>query len=413
MRSIELFAGCGGLGFGTAEAGFEHVLVIENDSHACATLRFNKKRGVEHFKDWGVEEKDVRKIDFSAMAGTIDLVSGGPPCQPFSIGGKHKGPTDKRNMWPESIRAVRELKPKAFIFENVRGLLRPAFSDYLDFLRLQLAYPSISGGDHWRVELKKLRKFAAKNLLPEYRVVIQGINAADYGAPQKRHRAIVLGIQSDIAGEVIFPKPTHSHDALVWSQRVTGDYWKYHGVPLGRRPGMTASDRQVLKRLKGREGAPRELPWVTVRDVISGLPKPSKKEEIFNHLLHPGARSYAGHTGSVLDEPAKALKAGAHGVPGGENALVLRGSTVRYFTIREMARLHGLPDDFGIEESWMSSIKQLGNAVPVQVGRAFGEAVSAQIKNADRKRRYGDSKKTPNQPVNFMRAIQTRHVAAI
>ncbi|MBU6321310.1 MAG: DNA (cytosine-5-)-methyltransferase [Patescibacteria group bacterium] len=409
MRSIELFAGCGGLGFGIAEAGFEHVLVVENDARACATLRFNAERGVNHFRDWRVEQVDVRDVDFSRMAGTIDLVSGGPPCQPFSIGGKHKGPTDQRNMWPEAIRAVRESRPKAFVFENVRGLLRPAFSDYLDFIRLQLSYPSVINDGNWRIGLEKLGKLAEKGEPPEYHVVIQGINAADYGVPQKRHRAIVMGVRSDIATHVVFPRPTHSREALVWSQRITGEYWRRHGVPENGRPRMTASDRQLLKKLKQRGIAPAELPWVTVRDVISNLPKPSKKETVLNHLLHPGARSYAGHTGSVLDGPAKALKAGAHGVPGGENSLVIRSGKVRYFTVREMARLHGLPDEFGTDESWVSSIKQLGNAVPVQVGRTFGRAIVTLVEEVGPRSNTAVVRIKPNKRTGHFSQDSDRH----
>lgn len=381
MRSLEIFSGCGGLAFGVAEAGFDHVMVVENDQRACATLAHNKTNGVLHFADWRVDGRDVRLVDFS-QAGHVDLVSGGPPCQPFSIGGKHKGPSDKRNMWPEAVRAVRETSPKAFLFENVRGLLRPAFADYLAFIRLQLSWPDIAMPDqNWREHLRTLRTYERSESHPSYRVIVRGINAADYGAPQKRHRAIVLGVRSDISDEIIFPEPTHSHDALVWSQRVSGDYWEKHEIPLRARPSITEVDKSILRRLKKEGVAPTELPWVTVRDAIGDLPKPTISiEPVTNHLLHPGARIYVGHTGSVWDEPAKALKAGSHGVPGGENVLVERSGKVRYFTIREMIRLQGLPDTFSIGESWVNAIKQLGNAVPVQVGRIFSESLRKQIK---------------------------------
>lgn len=379
-QSVELFAGCGGLAFGINEAGFKHAVIIERDPEACATLAFNKERGARHFSDWAIQATDVRSVDFSRMRG-IDLVSGGPPCQPFSIGGKHKGPGDKRNMWPEAIRAVRELSPKAFLFENVRGLLRPAFSEYLNFLRLQLSWPEIKfNGPDWKAQLKKLERRERSDADPSYKVLIHGINAADYGAPQKRHRAIILGIRSDIATEIIFPAPTHSREALVWSQRVTGEYWERHRISSKARPAISESDRRLLTRLRKSSEAPLELPWTTVRDVIGDLPRPSAKSEaIINHRLHPGARTYAGHTGSPWDEPAKALKAGSHGVPGGENVLVDRGGNARYFTVREMARLQGLPDEFAINGSWMSSTKQLGNAVPVQIGHVFGNLISENI----------------------------------
>jgi DNA (cytosine-5)-methyltransferase 1 len=127
---LELFAGAGGLALGTAKAGFEHVAVLDWDSNACRTLRRNKASGVRHVRDWEIVEGDVRDYDFRQHRGQVDFVCGGPPCQPFSIGGKHLGHHDERNMFPEALRAVRKVRPKAFIFENVKGLLRRGFANY-------------------------------------------------------------------------------------------------------------------------------------------------------------------------------------------------------------------------------------------------------------------------------------------
>jgi DNA (cytosine-5)-methyltransferase 1 len=115
--------------------------------------------------------------------------------------------------------------------------------------------------------------------------------------------------------------------------------------------------------------APTELPWVTVRDKLMGLGEPDGKR---NHVSQLGARVYPGHTGSPLDLPAKALKAGDHGVPGGENMMVRDDGSVRYFTKREAARLVGLPDDFEFPRSWSESMRQMGNAVPVPLALAAG-----------------------------------------
>lgn len=377
MRSIELFAGCGGLAFGLAEAGFEHMLVVERDPQAISTLESNKKRGVQHFSQWNLAPVDAQDVDYSGL-GAVDLVSGGPPCQPFSIGGKHKGPSDPRNMWPEAVRAIRELRPKAFLFENVRGLLRPAFSNYLDFLRAQLAWPEIENpGKGWAKHHQLLRRHRRSGASPSYHVVVQDVNAADYGAPQKRHRAIIIGIRSDVAGHVPLVAATHSRSALVWSQRVTKDYWERHKIPLRARPAISDSDRRILNDIMREKVLPPTLAaWSTVRDTIGDLPIPRRNcDDINGHRLHPGARVYPRHTGSTWDEPAKALKAGAHGVPGGENILVGRRGAVRYFTIREMARLQGFPDSFTIGGTWKCPIKQLGNAVPVQIGLVFGTAI--------------------------------------
>src|SRR5437870_4482893 len=128
---------------GHAAAKFKHDAIVEWNRHACATLIENKARGVKPISDWTLYEADVSTFDYSIIPDGIDMLSGGPPCQPFSIGGKHAGFKDERNMFPEAVRAVRELKPKAFIFENVRGLLRESFSVYFDYIKLQLTYPMV------------------------------------------------------------------------------------------------------------------------------------------------------------------------------------------------------------------------------------------------------------------------------
>ncbi|MCA9450504.1 MAG: DNA cytosine methyltransferase, partial [Candidatus Omnitrophica bacterium] len=124
MRSLELFAGAGGLGLGMEKAGFKNAAVVEIDRNACDTLRSNRERGVPPVKDWRIFQEDVRAFDYREFENRIDVISGGPPCQPFSLGGKHGGHKDRRDMFPEAVRAVREVRPKAFIFENVKGLLR-------------------------------------------------------------------------------------------------------------------------------------------------------------------------------------------------------------------------------------------------------------------------------------------------
>lgn len=377
MRSVELFAGCGGLALGLARAGFEHALVVELDDHAAATLERNKKLGVRHFASWPVEKRDVRDVDYATLSGPVDLVAGGPPCQPFSIGGRHLGPGDGRDLWPEAVRAVRELKPRGFVFENVRGLLRPAFEPYLEYIQLSLRWPDLKpkGEEAWEAHLVRLRKHAngRRSSKPLYNLAVEGIDVADFGAPQRRHRVMIVGVRADVAADWAFPRPTHSRAALLWEQYVTGDYWRGHG--LLRRP-PPARDARVVDGLRRTNTLvpPGGKPWITVRDALTDLPEPSEKAEpLKGHRLRPGARQYRKHLGSDWDEPAKALKAGAHGVPGGENMLALGEGAVRYFTLREMARLQGFPDDFDIGGGWKRPIRQLGNAVPVQVGKCLGE----------------------------------------
>jgi DNA (cytosine-5)-methyltransferase 1 len=373
MRSVELFSGCGGLALGLSKAGFSHSVMIEWDEDAFATLFHNKNRKVEHVRHWPISKEDVREVDWSQVRGSVDLAAGGPPCQPFSIGGKHAGPGDSRDMWPEAIRTVRELRPKAFLFENVRGLLRPAFADYLRWIELHLRAPQLKRQPEETLlaHLKRLEAGAGNYL---YDVAILRVNAADYGAPQKRNRVIVAGIRKDLNVALHLPNPTHSHARLVWDQWITGEYWERHGIAKPRSGPASVFDKRTVEKLRGRMLAPSGLPWKTCRDAFVGLGAPGKGS-LSNHAFQPGARVYPGHTGSPFDEPAKALKAGDHGVPGGENMLVCPNGTVRYFTVREAARLQGMSDDFEFPRSWTESMRQLGNAVPVALAEIMGKAM--------------------------------------
>src|SRR5437868_3242357 len=129
--SVELFSGGGGLALGIHTAGFEHRLLVDNDRRACETLTENARRGSIK-GPWPVAWASTTEINFRSYAG-VELVAGGPPCQPFSLGGQHRGQQDNRNLFPEAIRAVREIEPKAFLFENVKGLVRPSFFSYFEY----------------------------------------------------------------------------------------------------------------------------------------------------------------------------------------------------------------------------------------------------------------------------------------
>jgi DNA (cytosine-5)-methyltransferase 1 len=139
----------------------------------------------------------------------------------------------------------------------------------------------------------------------------------------------------------------------------------------------------MLEKARKLEEKPTTLPWRTVRDTLADLPDPERDPrraaEICNHQFQPGARTYPGHTGSPLDEPAKTLKAGVHGVPGGENMLSRPDGSVRYFSIRESARLQTFPDEYLFQGSWSETMRQLGNAVPVKLAHHVGSTVMEQL----------------------------------
>src|SRR5438045_9214958 len=119
MRSVELFSGCGGLALGLARAGFHHELLIEWNEDAVATVLHNKSKRVRHIRDWPIARADVRSIPWSRFAGRLDLVAGGPPCQPFSIAGQRRGGDDGRDMRTEARRAVRRSLPRPLCVESV------------------------------------------------------------------------------------------------------------------------------------------------------------------------------------------------------------------------------------------------------------------------------------------------------
>lgn len=385
MKAIELFAGAGGLGMGLSKAGFKPVKVVEWDRWACDTIRENRKFSRSLITAWPEPiEDDVRLVRFDELEGQIDLVSGGPPCQPFSLGGKHRGFDDHRDMWPQAVRVVREVRPRAFVFENVKGLTRASFATYLAYIELQLTYPDLvrNTEDSWLDHLAKLeahRTSGASDGL-RYNVVYRVLNAADFGVPQRRERVVFVGFRSDLSVEWSFPDATHSQEALLWAQVRSQAYWERHRVPTRER----IIDARATSRAMSLRERPTTKPWRTVRDAICDLPPPHGQEQlagsIYNHRLQAGARSYPGHTGSPLDEAAKTLKAGVHGVPGGENMLLRPDGTVRYFTIREAARLQTFPDNFRFHGSWTETMRQLGNAVPVELARVIGNNVARRIK---------------------------------
>lgn len=382
MKSIELFAGAGGLGIGLHKAGFHPVNVVEWDSYCCDTIRENKALGNKNVANWRITQGDVRDIDFALYEGKVHLVSGGPPCQPFSMGGKHQAYNDARDMFPAAIRAVREVRPKAFIFENVKGLTRPTFRNYFEYIRLQMEHPEIvrkrgeaRTAHHARLEQHHMSG-STKGL--NYRVVAQVINAADFGVPQRRERVFFVGFREDLGISWHFPEATHSQEAMLWDQ-MHGEYWDRHSVSRKARLEATGARLKALD-------MPPLLPWRTVRDALEDIPDPEfhpkAAMKFLNHRFQPGARSYVGHTGSALDEPAKTLKAGVHGVPGGENMLLRADGTVRYFSVRESARLQTFPDDFVFHGSWGETMRQLGNAVPVLLAQIVGEDVASCLKRA-------------------------------
>ena len=382
-NSVELFTGAGGLALGLEKSGWHHVALVESNEHACSTIHLNESLGHSLASGWELYPNDVRSMSYKDLRGPIELIAGGPPCQPFSLGGKHGAYRDDRDMFPEAVRAVRELRPNVFVFENVKGLLRQSFSSYFGYVVLQLAYPLITRKptEEWERHLARLEKAHTSGCSSDlsYRVIYRLLDAADYGVPQHRHRVFIVGFRCDLNREWSFPAPTHSLDRLLWEQWVSGDYWDEHRMPKSKRPEPSKRHLRRIDRL-ATDFALLHPPGArhrTVRDALTDLPDPrDRKHTIANHEFRPNARSYPGHTGSVLDEPSKALKAGDHGVPGGENMMALPDGTYRYYTVRESARIQTFPDDYVFSGSWTEAMRQVGNAVPVLLASRVGESIA-------------------------------------
>lgn len=171
--SLELCAGAGGQALGLERAGFEHAGVVEIDPHACNTLRLNRPQ-------WRVHEEDLNKFDARLYKG-VDLVAGGFPCPPFSIAGKKLGADDERDCFPAGLRIIDEVRPRAIMIENVKGILDPKFADYR---------AEIDG------RLKKLGYVSAWKLL----------HAADFGVSQLRPRVVIVALKKQYASEFKWPE---------------------------------------------------------------------------------------------------------------------------------------------------------------------------------------------------------------
>lgn len=330
MRSLELFSGCGGLAKGLELAGFEHCAFVEFNKWACESLRAN-------FNPRLVHETDVRAFDFSSV-GKVDLIAGGPPCQPFSLGGLAKAYKDSRDMFPQAIRAIHELTPRGFVFENVKGLLRKSFADYFEYIILRLTFPEQVRpiGVTWKEHLEVLRgiDFATYSGL-KYDVQYKLVNAVDYGVPQRRERVFIVGLRNDLG--------------LTWR-------WP--------------------EKVEGR---------MTIADAIGDLPDSRQRNALGDHIFVNGAREYPGHTGSDYNQPSKTIKAGAHGVPGGENMIRFPDGTLRYMTVHEAKLIQTFPGDYRICGSWGEALRQIGNAVPVRLAKVMGEQMRLTLAAAGHK----------------------------
>lgn len=174
LTCVEICAGAGGQALGLAMAGFSHVALVEYESDYCKILKQNRP-------EWNVICEDVHNFDGKPYKG-VDLLAGGVPCPPFSIAGKQLGKNDERDLFPEALRLISEMLPRAVMLENVRGFLDSSFDEYRNSI------------------LQSIEKLG-------YKTNIQLLNASDYGVSQLRPRIVIIGIRKDQTGEFSYPLP--------------------------------------------------------------------------------------------------------------------------------------------------------------------------------------------------------------
>lgn len=325
--SIELFAGGGGLALGMELAGFKHLMLSEFDHNACETLRHNRPL-------WNVVEGDVCDIDFSAWRGKVDFISGGFPCQAFSYAGKGGGFNDARGtMFFQLARAVKEIQPKVFMGENVRGL---------------------------EIHDKGKTLEVIKNTIKELGYTLvepQVLKALRYKVPQKRERLILIGIRNDYSNLVSFQWPSpYKRIMTLRDAFFSGDLYP---TDVPESPGQKYPDKKqhIL------EMVPQGGDW-------RNLPIGVQKE-------YMGASFYlgGGKTGMArrlsLDEPSLTLTCS----PAQKQTERCHPTETRPLSVREYARIQTFPDNWTFAGNLASQYKQIGNAVPVNLAWAVGRSI--------------------------------------
>lgn len=324
---VELFAGAGGLAIGLEKAGFNSIVHNEIDKHACNTLRKNRP-------EWNVIEGDISKVDFTPYRGQVDIVSGGFPCQAFSYAGKKLGFEDTRGtMFFEFARTVKETNPKVFIAENVRGLLNHEGGKTLE---------------------------AIKGVIDEigYKLVEPRVlKAIFYQVPQKRERLILVGIRKDLADFVEFKWPSPYHRIMTMKDALlAGDLYP-EDVPESDGQKYPKRKAEILSQV------PQGGYW---RDLPDELQREYMKKSYF---LGGGKTGMARRLS--WDEPSLTLTC----APAQKQTERCHPEETRPLTVREYARIQTFPDDWEFTGPLSAQYKQIGNAVPVNLGYAIGRSL--------------------------------------
>ena len=312
LTVVEICAGAGGQALGLEQAGFCHAAAVELDADACDTLRCN--RG----DDWKIIEGDVANLDGHAFTG-IDLVAGGVPCPPFSVAGKQLGRDDERDLFPEALRLVGEIRPRAVLLENVRGLGTGKFAAYRAHV------------------LGRLGELG-------YHACWQLIHASEHGVPQLRPRFVLVAVARPWAASFRWPRPL---------------------------PGPQPTVGETLADLMASAGWPGAADWATRADRIAPTIVGGSKKHGGPDLGPTRARAAWRELG--VDGLGIAAS------PPGPDFPLRQAPKL---TVRMVARLQGFPDSWQFSGRKTAAYRQVGNALPPPVARALGEAIAAALDSA-------------------------------
>lgn len=339
FHSIELFAGGGGLALGMEKAGFKHVMLNEFDASACATLRMNRP-------EWNVVEGDVNGVDFSQWRGKVDFISGGFPCQAFSYAGKGAGFSDTRGtLFFQLARAVKEIQPKVFMGENVRGLA------------------AHDGGRTLQVIKATIKELGYTLIEPRV------LRAISYMVPQKRERLILIAVRNDYINKVKFNWPAPYHRVMTLRDAFFSGELYDTDVPQSPCQKYPPKKQRVME-LVPEGGDWRNLPVEVQKEYMGG-----------SYYLGGGKTGMARRLS--LDEPSLTLTCS----PAQKQTERCHPTETRPLSVREYARIQTFPDDWKFAGNLTAQYKQIGNAVPVNLAWAVGRAIMRlmnQIEQIDR-----------------------------
>lgn len=331
---VELFAGAGGLALGLEKAGFTSLLLNEKDKYACQTLRLNRPH-------WNVVEDDITNVGFKHLEGKVDLLTGGFPCQPFSYAGKQLGFEDLRGTLVfEMARAIKEIKPKVFLAENVKGLKEN------------------DKGRTLATIVKVLEDLG-------YKIIENDIyKAMFYKVPQKRERLIIIGVREDIYEKMVYKKPSPYHKILTVRDALKAGELYETDVPESTGQLYPKRKQEIMSHV------PEGGYW---RD----LPVDLQKEYMMKSFYLGGGKTGMARRLS-WDEPSLTLVC----TPAQKQTERCHPEENRPLTTREYARIQTFPDDWKFAGSDSQIYKQIGNAVPVNLALAIGKSIINMLNNS-------------------------------